>query len=343
MHSEQQPPRGDEWFCAKTAGYWLLMSKSHDLTRRAALTLGTTALGGVAVGGGFPGAAAASKKRVRGRHGSLPAGAIQSILGLQGSISSGVLGVSVARKDIGKIKGARGVVFPPSFQNTGDLKFMPLSSSRAFFNGDLALKSSELNPVVHAIIENGLTFQAMHQHFTDLDPMVWFIHFRGEGEPKALARAVRKVLAVTSTPLPQKMPKDPTTPLDHAKLAKTLHGTSEIGEDGVVTISVNRRDRILIGGDVHVDPEANISTNIQFLPLNAQGTRAAAAPDFSMTATEIEPVCRTMQAAGFGIGCLYNQEIAEDPQLYFAHMISTGAPQALAVAIRKGLDHTNAD
>lgn len=129
--------------------------------------------------------------------------------------------------------------------------------------------------------------------------------------------------------------------LDHGKLAKTLHGSGEIGDDGVVTITVPRGGRVIVG-DVQVSPEANISTNIQFLPLDAKGTRAAAAPDFSMTAAEIEPVCRRMRAAGFEIGCLYNQETAEYPQLYFAHMIAVSDPQKLAVEIRKGLDLTDA-
>jgi hypothetical protein len=62
-----------------------------------------------------------------------------------------------------------------------------------------------------------------------------------------------------------------------------------------------------------------------------------------MSAGEVDPVCRTMRAQGFEIGCLYNQETGEHPQLYFAHMIATGEPQRLARAIRRGLDHTHAD
>lgn len=109
-----------------------------------------------------------------------------------------------------------------------------------------------------------------------------------------------------------------------------------------MTVSVSRSDRIVIG-DVQVSPNANISTDIEFLPLDAKGTKVAAAPDFSMTASEVEPVCRHMRAAGFEIGCLYNQETAQHPQLYFAHMLAVGEPQHFAVAIRKGLDLTNAD
>jgi len=311
------------------------------LTRRSALALGAGALGGAAIGG-TPSASATRARRTRGRHGKLPVAAIEGIIGAEGSVSSGVLEIGVERSDIGTVQGPKGVRFPPSFQIHGDLSFQPLSNTRAYLNGDFALRASELNPVIDALHRNGLVFQAMHQHFFDLDPMVWFIHFRGEGDATALARSVRKVLEATATPLPQKQPANPQTPLAPGKLAKTLHGASEIGRDGVVTVSINRRDRILLG-DVHISPEANVSTTVEFLPLDATGARVAAAPDFSMTVDEIGPVCRTMRAAGFEIGCLYNQETGEHPQLYFAHMIATGSPQELAVKIRKGLDHTKAD
>jgi hypothetical protein len=313
---------------------------ARTLTRRRAIALGGGATGGLVLAGS--GLAIAASPAVRKRHGKLPAAAIQQIVGAEGSVSGGVLGIGVARGDIGTVRGPLGVQFPPSFEIGGDLTFQPLGAHRAFFNGDLALKASELNAVVDAILANGLVFQAMHQHYFDLDPMVWFVHFRGEAEPLTLARRVRRVLDVTGTPLPQTMPSAPTTPLDHAKLAKTLHGSSEIGEDGVVTIVVNRSDRIVVDG-VQVSPEANISTNIEFLPLDEAGARAAVAPDFSMTAAEVDPVCRRMRAAGFEIGCLYNQETAEHPQLYFSHMLAVGDPQDLAVRIRKSLNVTRSD
>jgi len=103
-----------------------------------------------------------------------------------------------------------------------------------------------------------------------------------------------------------------------------------------------RSDRIVIDG-VQVSPEANISTNIEFLPLDGAGTRLAAALEFSMTAAEVDPACRRMRAAGFEIGCLYNQETSEHPQLYFSHMLAVGEPQDLAFKIRKALNHTRSD
>jgi len=62
-----------------------------------------------------------------------------------------------------------------------------------------------------------------------------------------------------------------------------------------------------------------------------------------MTAVEVQPVVALMRKQGWFVSCLYNQETAESPQLYFAHMLKTGDAYTLAAEIRLGLDHTASD
>jgi Domain of Unknown Function (DUF1259) len=311
------------------------------LTRRRALALGGGVTGGLLVGGGRLGGVAAAKRPHGSKRGELPADQIQQIVQAEGMVTHGVLSIDLARDDIGAVQGPLGVTFTPAFEVDGTLTFQPLGGRRAFFNGDLALKPEETNQVIDAIIANGLVFQAFHQHYDQSSPQIWFIHWRGEGDALKLARAVRNVLGATSIPLPQTMPADPKTPLDADRLGKILGGDTEIGEEGVVTVSVSRKGRIVIDG-IRVSPEANISTNVMFRPLDAHGTTAAAAPDFSMTAPEIQRVVGVMRRHAWHVGCLYNQETHEHPQLYFAHMVKTGDPYALAQEIRRGIDQTNA-
>ncbi len=317
------------------------------ISRRRALALG----GGVAAGGllsaaspltGVAMAEDEDQGENRGQEGKLPAGRIQEIIQAQGTVTNGVLSIDVARTDIGNVAGPLGVTFTPAFQIDGGLTFQPLGYGAAFFNGDLPLRPEETNPFIDALIANGLIFQAFHQHYIETQPNVWFIHFRGEGDPIQLAQAVHNVLKATSTPLPQMMPANPTTPLNADRLASILHGSAQVGEEGVVTVSVSRRGRIVIDG-IEVSPEANISTNIQFKALSSSGSSVAAAPDFSLSSSEVQPVVTIMRAQGWFVGCLYNQETNEQPQLYFSHMLKTGDPYALASEIRRGLDLTNSD
>ena len=215
-----------------------------------------------------------------------------------------------------------------------------MGRGRAFFNGDVALKPEETQPFIDAIITNGLIFQAYHQHYIEMSPNVWFIHWRGEGDPLQLARAVKNVLDVTSTPFPQMPPVHPTTPLDPDRLASILHGSASVGDEGVVTVEIDRTDTIIIDG-IHVSPEANISTNVEFKPLSS--SRAWVGPDFSMDSSEVMPVVTLMRQQGWFQGCLYNQETNEHPQLFFDHMLKQGDAYALAREVRRGLDLTNAE
>ena len=322
------------------------MSESNSgmsLSRRAALTLG----GGLAASGvlsaAVPAAAGAAPAapnggRIKQQHGHLPVAKMEAILQAYGMVSKGVLSIDISRDDIGDVKGPLGVTFTPAFEVDGTLTFEPLGDNFAFFNGDLALRPDECEPFIDAIIANGLKFQAFHQHYIETHPNIWFIHWRGEGPPLWLARAVKNVLDVTSTPFPQKPPAHPTTPLDADRLASILHGSASVGDQGVVTVTIDRTDTIVID-DIHVNPEANISTNVMFKPLSS--STADVAPDFSMTSEEVMPVVSLMRRLGWFQGCLYNQETNEHPQLYFDHMLKVGNAYALAHEVRRGLNLTD--
>jgi hypothetical protein len=319
---------------------------THTISRRRLLAgAGATAGGALAAGAlAVPAASAARpahSARLRRQAGKIDAKAIAKIIGAEGTVTDGVLGFDVSRDDIGTVKGPAGVEFDGAFEIDGMLYFQPLGSSQAFFNGCLAIKETEVQGVIDAMLANGLTFQALHQHFIGMKPQIWFMHWRGVGQETALARAVHNVLRATAIKLPQTMPKSPKSALDAKRLAKILDGEAMIGDEGVVTVDVSRKGRIVIDGVV-VSPQANISTNVSFKPLNKAGTLASAAPDFSMTAGEINPVMTVMRRQGWFVGCLYNQETGESPQLYFSHMVKTGDPYALAAEIRLGLDKTRA-
>jgi hypothetical protein len=314
----------------------------QPISRRRALSVGSSVtVGGLLAGAPLVDVAVARSSRVLRQSGKLPAEEIEKIVQAEGTVTDGVLSIDLSRDDIGEVKGPLGVTFDGSFQIDGTLTFQPLGNRLAFFNGDLALKPSETQGFLDAILASGLTFQAFHQHYIEMTPQVWFIHWRGVGEPLTLARAVHNVVKTTAISLPQRPPAHPQSPLDAKRLGSILHGDAQIGDNGSVTVTVSRRGRIVIGG-VHASPEANISTMVEFKPMGKTG-QAAVGPDFSMTGDEVENVVTVMRKQGWFVGCLYNQETSENPQLYFSHMLKTGDAYALAAQVRQGLDKTKAD
>jgi hypothetical protein len=283
-------------------------------------------------------AAGAGGAGARGQ--ALPAKQIEAILQLKGDESNGVLSISPSLKIVTHIRGVR---LDPTTALASDLDCQARGAGSAIFNGDIPVRAAQMNTVIDALIANHLILQAEHQHFYDLSPMVWFVHFRGVGSPTALATAVHNVLLADHLPLGQKPPLNPRTPFNWKRLKAILGASSATTEeDGVVRFVVDRQNQEHLAG-VPINKELNVATPIDFQPLNKSGTRAVAVPDFGMTGTETQAVIATMRAQGWDIGCLYNQETNESPQLYFSHELKTGNPYQLAAEIRKGLDQMNVE
>ncbi len=261
-------------------------------------------------------------------------------------MSDGVLSIEVDREDIGNVRNSFGVPIKPSFEVNGTVVFQSLGDhdhdgddryGPAMMNGDLPFLAHELQPALDQMEAHGLVFQAMHQHFYDWNPMVWFMHFRGHGDPRALARGVAAILSATATPLPQSSPSNPTTPLDTKRLARIIGASPTVGADGVVTFDIPRRERIRLGG-IPINPFLNVATTVGFEPL---GSSTAVVVDFGMVADEIQGLTRLMRSLGWQVGCLYNQETDEYPQLYFSHQFKSGDAYRLAAEVRRGLDRLN--
>ncbi len=315
------------------------ITRFHNVSRRRLLAWG----GGVA--GGWMARTAAGAQSGANRVGKadarIPASGlakVESILQAQGKMTHGLLSIEIERSDITNVT-LHGVPIKPAFQINGDIFFQPLGNGRAVMNADLAFKPDELDPFVDQLVAHDIVFQAEHQHLYDFSPMVWFIHFRAAGDPEQIAHGIKAGLNVTSTPFPQTLPANPTTPLPAKELGRILGASPDLGNDGVVNFDVPRKEPITLGG-IQVSPYLNIAAPIAFQP-HGGGEDAAAVVDFAMLASEVMPVTKAMRAKGWDVGCLYNQETDEHPQLYFSHQFKTGNATQLAQEIRAGLNLTN--
>lgn len=269
---------------------------------------------------------------------SLPVSQIQSILQAQGTVMNGVLSIEFDRTDLPDVT-QHGIPFKPAFEINGTVALQPLRGGQALLNADVALLPSETNPFIDALLAHHLVFQAFHQHFFDLTPMVFFIHFRGIGDPLTLARGTAAAIKTTATPLPQTMPAHPTTPLDTQAIGQILGAMPMVGEDGVVTVTIPRADTIHLGGVVAKPETGPVAPTVAFEPL--PDGRTVVVPDFAMIASEVQHVMRVMRGQGFVVNCLYNQETDESPQLFYSHQVAVGDAVDLARKVRRGLNQTN--
>ena len=60
--------------------------------------------------------------------------------------------------------------------------------------GDLVLLEDEVNPVMSALLDNGLDVTALHNHFFWDEPRMFYMHVHGTGKPADLAQKVKPAL-----------------------------------------------------------------------------------------------------------------------------------------------------
>jgi hypothetical protein len=94
--------------------------------------------------------------------------------------------------------------------------------------GDLVLTQDEVNPVMSALLDNGLEVTALHNHFFWDDPRIFYMHVHGHGAAADLARKLKPALDLIgksgagTTSAATSQPAAAAAKLDTAKIAKIV-------------------------------------------------------------------------------------------------------------------------
>src|SRR5262252_7540098 len=141
-----------------------------------------------------------------------------------------------------------GVTIKPALALGSWAAFKPAHGG-AMVMGDLVLLQSEITPVMTKLIENGLEITAVHNHVLRADPLTFYMHIGGHGDPVKLATAIRTALAASKTPLtpPAAAASQPAIDLDTAQLDQII-GVKGQPNGGVYQFGVPRRDPVSENG-----------------------------------------------------------------------------------------------
>jgi hypothetical protein len=74
-----------------------------------------------------------------------------------------------------------------------------MDGNRAAITGDFVLLADEVNPVVKALTENGITPTAIHSHMLKDEPRLFMMHFWAVDDPEKLANGLKAALNKTNT------------------------------------------------------------------------------------------------------------------------------------------------
>ena len=81
----------------------------------------------------------------------------------------------------------------PPFIGLGTWAAFKETNAGAMVMGDTVLFENEVNAVMSAALDNGLSVTALHNHFFFDEPKVYFMHIEGEDSVDKLAGAVKKM------------------------------------------------------------------------------------------------------------------------------------------------------
>jgi hypothetical protein len=273
--------------------------------------------------------------------GSIDTDKIDQVTGLKGKFNEkkGVYKVTFPRDDVKVVVG--GWTMPP-FMGLGTWAAFKETNAAAMVMGDTVLFEDEVNAVMSAALDNGLSVTALHNHFFFDDPKVYFMHIEGEGSVDKLAGAVKKMYemikairgsnakpgrsfaTVGEPPLPEK------SSITAGPLNEIFGAQGEV-KDGMVKFTIGRPAKM---HGVTIEKDMDVNTWAAFA---GTGDDAIVDGDFAVTEDELQPVLKELLEDKINIVAIHQHMTHEEPRIMFFHYWGRGAAKDLANAVKGGL------
>jgi hypothetical protein len=262
---------------------------------------------------------------------------VDAAIGRSAAVSGDVHRYGFPRTDL-QVK-VDDVAVKPGLALGGWAAFKPAHDG-AMVMGDLVLLGNEINSVISKMQAGGLEVTAIHNHLLRAEPMTFYLHVGGHGDPVKMATTIHEALAATKTPLaaPAAAETPPAIDLDTAQLDQII-GVKGNNNGGIYGFAVPRRDPVKEDG-MEIAPAGpmGVATGINFQPTG--GGKAAITGDFVMVGEEVNPVILALRSNGIEVTALHSHMIGEQPRLFFMHFWANDDAVKLAKGLRAAIDKT---
>jgi hypothetical protein len=272
----------------------------------------------------------------------MPAGyaGVLKTLGKQGDYKSNVLKVNIPRNDL-KVT-IDGIATPAPFGFGGWLAMTKGTGGHDVMMGDLVLLEDEVNPVMSALLDNGLEVTALHNHFFFESPRIYYMHVHGHDTAADLAKEAKPALDLIG----QGSPKHVSSvtgggstvtagQLDSAKIAQIVgHEGEQTGQ--VYKITVGRDDLNVKEMGAAINARMGLNTWAAFY---GSDSNAEVAGDVAMLASEVTPVLKALRSNGLNVVAIHHHMTGQ-PTIYFLHYWGTGPADKLAAGFKAALNQT---
>ncbi len=286
-----------------------------------------------------PGSLAAQAPR-----GAIDLAAVAAATGGKPEVSDTIVKVSFPRTDV-PVEVDRWQSMSPFMGLTSWAGFAPGEKPGvdAMVMGDLVVFQDEVNPMMSAALDNGLEVTALHNHFFFDKPHVYFMHIGGEGTVDKLGRGVKAALDAQKA-VRQKAPQPLDTfgktdlpmpsHIDGAKL-DAVFGLKGQAKDGMYKAVIGRTTKAECG--CTVGKAMGVNTWAAFA---GSDENAVVDGDFAVSEAELQPVLKSLRAAGINIVAIHSHMTGESPRILFLHYWGRGPSADLAKAVKRAVDLT---
>ena len=254
----------------------------------------------------------------------------------KGDFSANVLKVNVPRNDVQMSIG--GVATPTPFGFGGWVAMTKGDDGKDVMMGDLVLLQDEVNPVMSALLENGIDVTALHNHFFWEEPRIFYMHLHGYGKAMDLAHRVKPALDLIGHVGPisaaNAKPASLAGTLDAEKIAAIVgHKGDQTG--AVYKITVGRSDLSVTEHGATINARMGLNTWAAFFGTN---DNAMVAGDVAMLETEGTPVLKALRKNGLEIVAIHHHMTGDRPMIIFLHYWGKGPAERLAAGFKAALD-----
>lgn len=265
---------------------------------------------------------------------------IERLTGAKGMFDAkeGVFKVNVPRNDL-KVTVA-GVKMIPALGLTSYAAFKHTGRGDVVM-GDITMTEDQVNPVMSAALNNGLSVTGLHNHFFFDRPKVMFMHIEGMGSEMKLAAAVGKVFAEEKATRGGKG----LVPTAHINPAQTHLDTRRIDaiigqhgkmDHGIYKVTIGRTATM---HGVTVGNAMGVNTWAAFAGTDG---KAIVDGDFAMHENELQNVLKAMRRANINVVALHQHMTMETPRILFLHYWGVGPADRLARGVKSALNQTSA-
>src|SRR5215204_4173194 len=260
---------------------------------------------------------------------------VLTTLSKQGDYKGNVLKVNIPRNDLSVT--VAGVKTPTPF-GFGGWVAMTKGTGMDVMMGDLVLTEDEVNPVMSALLDNGLEVTALHNHFFWDEPRIFYMHVHGHGAPAELAKKLKPAVDLIGKGAAK--PAAATAAggsaagkIDSAKIAQIV-GTPGEQTGDVYKITIGRDDLKLTEMGAAINARMGLNTWAAFV---GTSDKAAVAGDVAMLANEVTPVLKALRKNGLDVVAIHHHMTGTEPTIFFLHYWGTGPAEKLATGFKAAL------